>query len=863
MQQKFNATPSSSENTNMILFPPDKKAVFLTSSDQDSIRVGLMVDTVRVVTFTSDYFLFPLILELKKFDAALSSGSEEIIYFFVNQNVVELENILESILLNLKKDEKILLKKDQDAQILMDALNVINELLNYFFLSKKLNNAFFKQEEGVKKFNTFFMKAQSLILNFFLNLRKKLVIKCKKVKMEEELNDFLCNFLTGLSGISFYAGYYHQAQIYLNQAIAYLEKMKISDRSFELSLPLKVFLVKIYFKFGYCDSILNFIKELDRHVQKKYFIKSIVTVESFLIFLIKEAIPFYREKNNLIVLEICQRVLPLIGILIKKGHKNFSQKTETLFKNVFTETQKKYCEEFKSTMKASPALKKMVSRIEHNFNQASLLIVLKTKEYHATLLHTLRYLGIQAEGMPEQGIKVNLYACTGNILAAACEKALNRVVAAEQLKEREESKLIKAATELKEKHSDIQAVNPVSHQESSTSHLGFFAKEKASDAMSQPTSVPIASLQDSREQPSVSHSNSDTSISASQVSYHFPKTRLTYHAHEANQGKVTMLTSEEGYVPEGIYFAYIPDYILDDPHYLSTFSAKLVSGKIGKHAIRWITKEMQLQGESEHYLFKMVISNRDPRLYAWVEEVIQDAEGKKHFLLCFGILSNHKLKNLPSNPQKFKDKMDKKYHQIQSVAQQSIRSDDQLGKFLNTFVDIIYDESIRLPESCRVALQDFLTVFIQAIYQAKKTLNDAQCHVLLTTLDEVNICLQKLATEEGKEQALVMIDTIVKGLSGLKSSGEKNYLEMVTPLLTIFERAKEYYANEARQSDAVSIQEEETNALSSVGASSSAHFFQETTAVLTATNQIENRELTQNSSEKEDNKTGVYSNNLS
>jgi hypothetical protein len=81
-------------------------------------------------------------------------------------------------------------------------------------------------------------------------------------------------------------------------------------------------------------------------------------------------------------------------------------------------------------------------------------------------------------------------------------------------------------------------------------------------------------------------------------------------------------------------------------------SSPIRSGKLGYYDIRFISKELkkiQHNFSSEHpYRFKIVIPNQNERLYGWIEEVIVDEKGKRHYLVCFGYVDDHKIKSLPN-----------------------------------------------------------------------------------------------------------------------------------------------------------------------------------------------------------------------
>jgi hypothetical protein len=120
-----------------------------------------------------------------------------------------------------------------------------------------------------------------------------------------------------------------------------------------------------------------------------------------------------------------------------------------------------------------------------------------------------------------------------------------------------------------------------------------------------------------------------------------------------------MFSSEDSL--SDIWFGYIHEGLAKEPLY-KQWNEKLVNGKLGYHDIRYISKELkriQHNFSSKHpYKFKIVIPNHDKRLYGWVEDLIVDNKGKRHYLVCFGYVDDHKIKSLP-NPITQKQMLDR------------------------------------------------------------------------------------------------------------------------------------------------------------------------------------------------------------
>ncbi len=129
------------------------------------------------------------------------------------------------------------------------------------------------------------------------------------------------------------------------------------------------------------------------------------------------------------------------------------------------------------------------------------------------------------------------------------------------------------------------------------------------------------------------------------IEYYFPQTELTYCSSENNQGCIKMLSNS--FIPNGVWFGYIPDWVKNEEGYKDGFENKLARGSIGHDCIRDITKELgtwNIQNSSaEHpYKFKLVILTEDYRLYGWIKERLVTPDGKVHHLVEFSYLMNHK-----------------------------------------------------------------------------------------------------------------------------------------------------------------------------------------------------------------------------
>jgi len=143
-------------------------------------------------------------------------------------------------------------------------------------------------------------------------------------------------------------------------------------------------------------------------------------------------------------------------------------------------------------------------------------------------------------------------------------------------------------------------------------------------------------------------------------SFNWPNANLVFRNTDENTGAVKSLNAD--YMPNEVWFGYIPDWVYRDEHYNSMFADRLITGKLCKDHIRDITKELKIHNKEalnyeNRYKYKIVIPGTKYRLYGWIEEVITDADGKKRHLVCFGHLEDYhdKVLKLP-DPKIIKNK---------------------------------------------------------------------------------------------------------------------------------------------------------------------------------------------------------------
>lgn len=801
---------SDSSTLNVTIDMEGEKFKFIICTEDQPIVVAFDTDKAYLFSFPINYPLFSTILHLKEIYDAKFSTLDSVIEPLSHQ----FDDLLDKALLTFKKNNQIIIKSKEEAQLFIEFLELTRELFNATMIkwersirqlaSESPNSEALYNEFKDRMIEKLILKFTVSLSSFVLDFKKILVIDHKIQKLNKAINNYLSDQLTSIATFYFDLGYFHQAEIYLKNAIVFAEKVTDQKHLQQINFGLKLILAQVYFKFGYFESTLSLIQQIQGLAnKKKYQSDFYYLLIGLLDFLRGEVIPFYHDKSALVTLEICQNTIMLINNVLSqiKGKEDpkACQRIAVYcdhIKTAFSQAQGKYLAELTNIMKSSLGIKKIVMKIQHDFSQGCLLITTKTQKHRLILSGTLRKFGIQPIIISEQ-IKVDLYRCNPKLVAKICDKSLEIF--------EQEAQLAKLNEETKLKLTNAQLLNlgyeksqfisePTISKKSSTS--GVFSKAILTDLtthvvqkrnkLSTPSSKKI-------ENPSLKEADQGELIKEDYI-IHWSKTGLSYDSKKENQGVVKMLSGEDNFTLNGMYFAYLPDYIFDDEHYHPGFADRLTRGKIQKQCIRWITKEMQNLGKSECFLFKIVISRRDPRMYLWIEDIFIDAEGKQRFLLCAGLISNHKLKKLPKNPQKLKDKLMQKHRQIKAISQE-VAQESTERKFFDSFIEILYDEKTAIPNQIKTSLQTFLNDFIHSIYPATKKLNQTQYMMLFSQLLEMNSLLLKLVTQNLTMQ-LEITQEILKILSVLESQGVYGYI--VTPLLMIMKQMEDHYVIEIK-----------------------------------------------------------------
>lgn len=214
MDQKFTISLHPAEHAmtcDAVIDMEGRKFKFISNSDDSPIQVILSTTTRRIATFATDYPLSPVILYLKKIGEDSNLSNPETIDDAIKLHVNNLDHLLNEALLKFQKNEKITIKGNEMAETLIDAVELMNELID-----AAIKNCPKETDLKHKVMCDLALKSQNLMLNFCLDLKKRLIIKNKKTKLNEAIDDFIVNSLTALQFLYLSNGYFHQAEIHAN-----------------------------------------------------------------------------------------------------------------------------------------------------------------------------------------------------------------------------------------------------------------------------------------------------------------------------------------------------------------------------------------------------------------------------------------------------------------------------------------------------------------------------------------------------------------------------------------------------------------------------------------------------------------------
>jgi hypothetical protein len=699
----------------------------------------------------------------------------------LEKNIRLFSILLENVLLSLKKNGKVVIRKRNEAKDFEISFFMIKAILINFIDAGNLVKI------GVESS----IKLLELLFNFSYDLRKVLDIRVTKSPVKESIDELILTLLNLITKESITSGNIQRAVIYCNiqrDLIEVGEHLNGNRKVFH-TFVYKMGLAEIYFNLGYPEVTLAFIDEIHRLI-KFYYCHDIDCLIILLFGISKEIGKFYEKKNNLIALKICQDSLELIKTLKKTS--SFYSKEDSItielelwFNKIIEGLIPSYLSEIQNISRTDK-IKELLTNVQVDLTQHCLLLFPKEIEYISYMKHVLRSRKVHVDVIKDS-LRVDLYRCTPKLLERICQISLQMI----------ESKR-KETLNYQEKEIGIQATQVNSGKSSISilqtspplgSSFSFFYSENLSPPPQKNKKRKKPKIKEQKNHSDTSKASQDMislpEIPVDTITYCWPEAGLTYNSEEKNEGTVKMIWSNSNSVPEGLWFGYIPEGVSQNEHYSSEFSARLNRGLLHKNCIRYIKKELEtreLQNRNSQfytYQFKIVSPGHDYRLYGFIEDVYVDPEGGKHFLICFGVLGNHKLKHLPDPETVKKEWQNSK----KEIPKQQLPTKDNMNNYIAYFSEIIYDKTLNIPES----LQHLLSGFFYSLYDHTMIFDKSgflleEGAVLIGLLEKMMPQVEKLGKEElNSEKQLAVLNDIISFLSTFEN--QKIYQPIVLPLL--------------------------------------------------------------------------------
>jgi hypothetical protein len=736
------------------------------------------------IAFSSKWGLYNLISFLRKWSNDGMHLNPDVYKSMLETRFKELAICLDTALSNFKKNNKI---KPIDVQQFSTALiSVIKE-------TARINERLFVGHDPSTA-NKNVIQYNELMLNFAQNLSECLDVRKEKAKIKATINDFRINLLTQLIEENvFYNGNFQRAETYcdmqfilLNQGIDTLKKKMCRYKN-------RLHHVDIYFYFGYPEVALSFLPKIAEILLAQF--NSIYTPAlNNLIRIYQKTSTFYIDKDIFQALVICYHALSFIEKFLEKYRKIYTSELEVAeekhqcFKDILHSVVNFYLEDFKEKIEGTE-FEKLIAEVKfdlsnEHISDPSIRLTLKKIEHISHIKHAFNLNGIDVKVTTQEQLQVNLLQCPLSLL----EKVFNttpKLIAqtAEELKQREAFKREKECMQSEKVNSGKSPTLQIPSQFDSPS--SFFnveslpqthKKKKRKKPIQEEKGFNIS--MESKKNPMLANPPEESIICK------WEKSGLNYKSGKKH-GVVKMIKSSSSSIPDGIWFGYIPEAILKNEHYHPGFSDRLNRGAIGKNGIRNIAKELHTRGWQDtdtEYRFKIVIPSCDYRLYGFIDDICIDPKGRKRFLVCFGVLGNHKLKHLP-DPESIKkrwDNLSKKMPREQSFMK------NWTNNYIASFNDIIYQNTSNISKGMLKALSKFLDSLYDwyKIFDQKESPSE-DTSLLLSSLEEIKAQVKILTNEKlGSPKQLEVLNTIIFLLSKLKS--EENYAPIhafVKPLL--------------------------------------------------------------------------------
>lgn len=489
----------------------------------------------------------------------------------------------------------------------------------------------------------------------------KKIVNNKNTSVHSLLDTFISMMLAELSIISFSINRLQESEQYCRKQLVWLDTIQnrnpqdMAKRRFSA----KITLAMNYFKFGYPETMLSLLQE-SQQIAKKFYYEEFDSLINELNVLCREIVQFYYSDNPNISMKIAQYFLILHETAVIKS--NFSMKVELpkniqFFNIVFNSITQRHQKEIALILDTNKAIGKHLL-VEYNPKTAIIIVSPLDGIYFSEFKHFVKQQAIKFTSNKTQ-VHINSADCSAvsfeSLCQFYCDFAKEQTLIEQTKKERIKPIIpVKALCE-----AQIIVSEPEYKPYKEAHAISFFSE--SSLTMNEEKNE-ISSKTKTKKSPIVQNTVSPVSCLPLTVDFHWENTNLTYCSLENNAGIVKKLSCN--FLPDHVWFGYIPDWVAHDVHYTDEFEARLTRGLIQRDCIRDITKELKTTDNQalkfeNSYKFKIVIPNQDYRLYGWIEEAFKDKSGKSHYLICFGCLENHKLLKLP-------DPIVIKQHQLKS-----------------------------------------------------------------------------------------------------------------------------------------------------------------------------------------------------
>ncbi len=502
------------------------------------------------------------------------------------------------------------------------------------FISKNLEALLI--DPGVKSTNQFselFFYSVQLCVEHIKKVRKKALV----VTMLETI---LSGAFTALTFSYDKNNDLQQAEIYARKHLALLDGIKrVCPQDIDMRyLSCKLRLANIYLKLGHLWLALNFIYEAHSLITRHYYRGFDSFLMNFMELSRKIAGILYQKESYFIALQVCKTTSMVLDSSILKSATLKSspqiQKDKKFIELTFNAAKDKYLEKSFKELSTSAACEELLSKdIRYDFKEDSLTIFPKKASHIRQLGSTLHSLGLNVTRTGESLCIIDLENDTPTLLIRACKISLFNI----QQEEQREQANFQARQQAAEQvilfsHTTSSQTSPEGHNSAP-----FFVEEKKPEKIPYTTACnePIAEIKDAQK-PEEFLPAKIARLKQIPTVINWPQSGLTYQSNK--NGMVKKLAGK--HLPDNVWFGYLLKGVLSNKD-RNVFADLLEGGRVDHWHIRNITKElrcMRMLNYTKPYKFKIAPKKNDKRLLGWITEEIDG-----HFLVCFGLLINHKL----------------------------------------------------------------------------------------------------------------------------------------------------------------------------------------------------------------------------